>query len=216
MTRTGRAAALNAHEPEPYVDMHRSDLQSAGVATGPIVRIVSRWGAALARLRSSGDLPQGMIFMPIHWSESFARQSRVGSMVNPVVDPVSGEPEYKHTPVRVEPWSAAWTGFLLTREELDSPAADWWAGSRLSRGWRYELAGDATRAPDTSWLRTLPGLNGNQDEWLELEDAGSGSRRVAVLRDGRLQACLMIESRSTLPARSWLTSLLRRCAARAA
>ena len=208
MTRTGRAAALSAHEPEPYVDMHRSDLQAAGLASGQLVRIVSRWGAAIARLRCSGDLPQGMVFMPIHWSESFARHSRVGSVVNPVVDPVSGEPEYKHTPVRVEPWIVEWTGFLLTREQLHSPAVDWWAASRVSQGWRYELAGCASPMPDASWLRALRGRTEADDEWLEMEDEGRGARRIAVLRGGRMQACLMIERNGELPSRAWLTSLL--------
>ena len=91
MTRTARAPALNAHEPEPYVDMHASrSVQPRALVAGELARVVTRWGAALARVRSSGDMPAGMLFMPIHWSEQFARDSRVDAAVNPVVDAALG------------------------------------------------------------------------------------------------------------------------------
>ena len=42
----------------------------------------------------------------------------MGALVNPVVDSVSGEPEFKHTPARVEPFAVQWYGFILTRNPL--------------------------------------------------------------------------------------------------
>ena len=50
----------------------------------------------------------------------------MGAVVNPVVDPVSGEPEFKHTPVMVEPFDVAWHGFVLSRRALDAGEATWW------------------------------------------------------------------------------------------
>ena len=69
----------------------------------------------VARLRISGEMPRGMIFVPIHWSGEFSSDARVGALVNPVVDPISGEPEFKHTPARVTPFVVSWHGFILSR-----------------------------------------------------------------------------------------------------
>jgi assimilatory nitrate reductase catalytic subunit len=204
MTRTARAPALNAHEPEPYLDMHAADLATAGLVAGEVAQVTTRWGAALARVRSSGDIPPGMVFMPIHWSEQFARGSRVGAVVNPVVDPLSGEPEFKHTPARVTRWHADWRGFLLTRVPATELPATWWAASRLEHCWRYEMAGDAVTKPTRAWLQSLPGFAAPATQWVEYDDAAAGSFRAAVLVDGRLEACLLLERGATLPPRDWL------------
>ncbi len=54
----------------------------------------------------------------MHWNSLFSSDARVGALVNPVVDPVSGEPEFKHTPARVVPFVVAWQGFALSRKPL--------------------------------------------------------------------------------------------------
>ncbi|HUG72783.1 MAG TPA: nitrate reductase, partial [Steroidobacteraceae bacterium] len=209
MTRTARAPQLNAHEPEPYVDAHATDLAGAGAAPGDLVRVTSRWGSVLARARASGDLPAGMVFMPIHWSGQFALEARVGAAVNPVVDAVSGEPEFKHTPVRLEKLAVEWHGFLLTRQQVEPPVVQWWAQSPGDGVVRMEFAGSGTRRPDAAWLRmVLPGATGAQ--WIEFADDAVGHYRAALVTDGRLQACLMVVTRGTLPARAWLASLFAR------
>jgi len=67
-------------------------------ATERWVRVVTRWGRLVARLRASGEIARGSIFVPIHWSGSNASDARVGALVGPGVDPISGEPEFKNTP----------------------------------------------------------------------------------------------------------------------
>jgi len=206
MTRSARAPLLNAHEPEPYIDAHPQDLAAAGVRPGTLVRMVSRWGSALARARSSGELPAGMVFMPIHWSEQFARAARVDAVVNPVVDPLSGEPEFKHTPVRIEPVAVEWQGFLLSRRQVAAPDALWWALSPGVGMQRLEFAGCGAARPDAAWLRSvLP--EAARADWIEFEDVAAGNYRAALLEDGRLSACLMVAARGALPARSWLAAL---------
>ena len=206
MTRTARAPALNAHEPEPYVDANAGDLAAAGIATGSLLRVVTRWGTALARARASGDLPAGMIFMPIHWNDQFARDARVGAVVNPVVDPLSGEPEFKHTPARLEAVAVEWQGFLLSRQRVEAPDAAWWAYSPGDAAHRLEFAGQGGARPDAAWLRrVLPDLA--QADWIEFEDGASATYRAALLLNGRLEACLMVNGQRPLPGRNWLASL---------
>ncbi len=206
MTRTARAASLNAHEPEPYLDAHPQDLAAAGIHAGALLRVVSRWGSALARARSSGELPPGMVFMPIHWSSQFAQLARVDAAVNPVVDALSGEPEFKHTPVRLEPVVVHWQGFLLSRRRVAAPAVSWWAFSPGDDVQRLEFAGLDAQRPDAGWLRAaIP--EAARAEWIEFEDATAGNYRAALVEDGRLLACLMLASSGALPARSWLATL---------
>jgi assimilatory nitrate reductase catalytic subunit len=206
MTRTARAAVLNAHEPEPHVDAHPLDLSAVGVAPGDLVRVTSRWGSALARARASGDMPAGMIFMPIHWNDQFARQARVDAVVNPVVDAISGEPEFKHTPVKLERVQVDWRGFLLSRCQVTLPDALWWARAPGEQVQRLEFAGQGAGRPDADWLRQkfadVP-----QTAWIEYDDGSAGNYRAALLVDGRLEACLMVTTGGTLPSRSWLASL---------
>ena len=119
MTRTGRSPRLAAHLPEPFVDMHAADALRFGLARdGALVRVVTRWGRMVARLRTSGEIARGSIFVPIHWSGPNASDARVGALVGPAVDPISGEPEFKNTPARVEPFVVNWYGFALTRGSL--------------------------------------------------------------------------------------------------
>ena len=206
MTRTARAPQLNAHEPEPYVDAHLQDLRAAGVAPGELVRLATRWGSALARARASGEMPAGMLFMPIHWSAEFAQDARVGATVNPVVDALSGEPEFKHTPVRIERIEVEWRGFLLSRRRVAAPHGLWWASTQGEAVHRLEFAGRGAGAPDAQWLRdALPELDGA--DWVEYADPGTGALRAALLAGNTLQACLMVARRGDLPPRGWLASL---------
>ena len=206
MTRTARAPQLNAHEPEPFIDVHPQDLAAAGARPGDLVQITSRWGAATARARASGDMPAGMVFMPIHWNAQFASSARVGAVVNPVVDALSGEPEFKHTPVRLEPVVTEWQGFLLSRERVPPPDSIWWCWSPGEQSHRLEFAGTGQEMPGAQWLRqTVP--DAGKAQWLEMDDPAGGHYRAALISDGQLLACLMLTRRGTLPSRAWLASL---------
>jgi assimilatory nitrate reductase catalytic subunit len=58
--------------------------------------------------------------------------------------------------------------------------------------------------PSREWLHSLTGLDSVNAQWIEYQDEASGSYRAAVLVDGRLQACLLLERTGSIPARSWL------------
>ncbi len=207
MTRTGRSPTLATHAPEPFVDMHPQDALLHGVREGSLARVSTRWGAMVARVRHGGGIARGSVFVPIHWNDRFASDARVGALVNPVVDPLSGEPEFKHTPVRVEPFEVAWHGFVLARREpaLDDPT--WWTRIRGAGFDRYELAGRKPIGDRAAWARALFGVDARDADWLEYEDRSAGVYRAALVVDGRLEACVFVSARPDLPARNWLSSL---------
>ncbi len=213
MTRSGRAARLSDHMPEPYLDMHAQDALLAGVREGELVRVSSRWGSATARVRTSGEMARGAVFMPIHWSAANASDARVGAVVNPVVDAISGEPEFKHTPARVEPLRVDWNGVLFTREPIAELDTTWWTRVCGEGFVRYELGGRDARAKSDvlrdrpGWARHLLGASSAHTDYLDYVDSGSGIYRGAYLIDDRLVACVCIAPTPQLPSRAWLASL---------
>jgi assimilatory nitrate reductase catalytic subunit len=207
MTRTGKAARLNNHTPGPYVDMHAQDALLYGVREGELVRVSSRWGSMVARLKLSGEMPRRMLFVPIHWNGACASDARVGAVVNPVVDPISGEPELKHTPVRVESFVVSWQGFVLSRQSVHVPNAIWWTQTLGEQFIRLEMAGRRTHADWSPWARTLLGAAHVDADFIECFDVGTRIYRAAYLINNRIEACVYVSPRPDLPSRSWLASL---------
>ncbi|RFB73397.1 MULTISPECIES: nitrate reductase [unclassified Herbaspirillum] len=207
MTRTGKSARLADHVPESFVDMHPQDALRYGVREGGLARISSRWGAMVARVQHSGGIARGSVFVPIHWSNQTASDARVGALVNPVVDPVSGEPEFKHTPVNIEEFGVSWHGFILSRKALALDEITHWTRIQGRDFARYELAGRNTIGDHSAWARTLLGVHDIDADWLEYEDRTAGVYRAVHVDNDRIDMCIFLSKRPDLPSRAWLASL---------
>jgi assimilatory nitrate reductase catalytic subunit len=207
MTRTGLAADLCRHAPEPYVEVHPADAAELGVQDGALTRVETALGTAVAVAKLSDRQRPGSLFMPMHWSEAFAPSGRANPLVSGAVDPFSGQPEFKHTPARVRPYRETWRGFLMTRRTVAAPAA-------LDLVWRripqdacqlYEFAGRGGVGERDGLRRLL--TRGGADELVRFEDAASGAVREAHVADGRLQQVLYMTMSGRLPPRDWLAQL---------
>jgi assimilatory nitrate reductase catalytic subunit len=207
MTRTGLSPRLSDHVGEPFVDMHAQDALLSGARVGELARVTTRWGSMVARVRASGEIARGTVFVPIHWNDQYASQGRVGALVNGVVDPISGEPEFKHTPVRVEPYVVDWYGLILTRRPLENLDLAWWARIRGADFYRYEVAGRHVPDDWATWARALLGAREPDADYLDYIDAAAGAYRAAHIVEERVVACLYISRRPELPSRSWLAGL---------
>ena len=206
MTRTGKTARLTGHIPEPYVEIHPVDALACGVGENMLARVHSRWGEVIVRVRTSSEQRPGSVFVPMHWGSPLAPRGRVNAAVNPAVDPLSGQPESKHTPVRVQAYRPRWHGFLLSRGAIEPPAVEYRVTVREPTCWRHELAGETAADDWAVWARSVLGDDPTR-EWLEFADAGTGRYRGAVLVEGRLRACLFVAPTHELPPRGWLAGL---------
>ncbi len=206
MTRTGKSPRLSTHESEPYAELHSHDAAAIGVQEQALVRITSRFGEMIARARVTSDQQRGSVFVPIHWNEQFASRATVGALVNAVIDPLSGQPESKHTPVRVELYRPAWYGFALAREPLALAEASYWARAADKYMLRYEFAGERIPRDWTEWARRLFKING-QGEWLDYVDKGAGRYRAVSIVDNRVHACVFVSPAATRLPRAWLAAL---------
>ena len=204
MTRTGKVPRLNAHSIEPCVQVQARDAQNYQLQDGGLASLTSRHGTMLARVQVSEDQRPGSVFVPMHWNDAFAKSARVDALVAPITDPISGQPESKHTPVRIESYRPAWQGFVLSRTRLELPDASYCACSRGAGYWRHEIAGETL--PD-EWRVWVKGILDNSGDWTEYRDAAMGRYRAACLQDGRLEAAFFIAPDQRLPEREWLSSL---------
>jgi assimilatory nitrate reductase catalytic subunit len=204
MTRTGKAARLSGHTPEPFVQLHALDAARFGLSYGDLAQVRSASGRVLVRVDITDTVTPGEAFVPMHWGSIFASAARVGALIAPAVDPVSGQPELKCTPVSVSRYVPAWYGFVLSRTQLDLPAHTYRAQSRGPGYWRYELAGDDTPADWSVWADTLLGPKSVRVEFV---DTAGGRYRGAHVGGERLEACVFVAATKALPSRNWLAAL---------
>jgi assimilatory nitrate reductase catalytic subunit len=188
MTRTGTSPRLGQHLPEPFVEIHPHDATHAGIADGGFARVVTGLGQCVLKAIVTERQQRGMLFAPIHWSDETASFARVGSLVAPVTDPFSGQPENKATPAAIEPVLFAQRGFVLSRRPLTLPDHVWWARVAVPAGVGYLLAANDSVESWRSWFDT-PGSCG---EVAEYADAGRGVYRAARFDNGALDVCLFI------------------------
>ena len=216
MTRTGLSANLSAHRAEPYCEIHPLDALKYGVKDGELLEIKSHWGNCVLRTQVSNDIRRGQVFTPIHWSDQVASDARIGKLVNPVVDAISGEPEFKHTPVIIYPFYSHWQGVLYVRRGFENivqrsiERTVWWTKILTSNAWRYELA-DRKKFPNTTEsLKDILPFHDESFEWLTVEDNTAHISHSIVLKDNHVVACLYIAPPSMLPNPEWVASLFKR------
>jgi len=169
MTRTGLVARLFSHSPEPEIIVAESDLQKNGLSNLALVRVTSRRGSLVMKIRASDDMRPGDAFIAMHWGGRFMGGAGTNALTVPAIDPYSKQPELKHAAVRIEPFAARWRGAFaaIATPELQRAAGAWltrfdYAALTLAEGpeilLRLELAtaGD----PDSKALAELEKLFG--------------------------------------------------------
>jgi assimilatory nitrate reductase catalytic subunit len=213
MTRTGKSPRLSTHTIEPSLDIHPQDAARFAIPNNSLVKISSRYGGVIVRAIHSSKQQSGSVFMPIHWNYQFGSTGSIGKVVNPFTDPLSGQPESKHTPVKIELFKAQWQAFLMLRNEIEIPAlsysgADYWVKAKGLDFWRYELAGLSIKDNREDLAKKLLQSLAEETECIEYIDEASSCYRIAHIKNNRLEKCLFVASSyEKLPGRAWLGSL---------
>ncbi|WP_193161557.1 nitrate reductase, partial [Microbulbifer hainanensis] len=181
MTRTGRARQLLDHSELPELQIHPADGARFGIDDGQLVQVRNPRGRMRGRARLTATQKVGEVFAPIHWSESLAGDSRVSALAEAVIDPHSGQPEFKQIAVQLQPLKVhsylclicpAATAPALQKTLARIEALVHWYRVPCENGYRYELA--LAEAPDCrSLVELLLGDSVNGLHWrqLQLSDA---------------------------------------------
>ncbi len=208
MTRTGQAAKLSQHIAEPYAELNPVDAANLGVETAGLVRLSNSRGSVILRAQITERQRRGGVFAPIHWNDQFAARARVAALVAPIVDPLSGQPESKATPVAVEPIWPVFHAFALTRDKPDNLDCDYWALARIESGWRIELAGTKAINDPEGFARKIFGLGADADcEMIAMRDAGRGATHCVAVRGDQILGAIYIAREPVAAARAWLCEM---------
>ena len=189
MTRTGLSPRLAGHVPEPTVAVHPDDARDHRLVDGGLASLFNGRGAALLRVVVTESQRQGEVFAPIHWSDETAARARVGALVHDAVDPHSGQPDSKATPVDLVPVTRARTGFVLARRRLALGSGDFWAWQAIESGFATRLE---TAASGEDVLALLRAAFPTAREVLRYADPGRDVTRLALLEEGRLVAVVFL------------------------
>ena len=101
MTRTGRAARLLDHIDQPFVAIHPDTALAYYLIEDDLARVTTAQGDLELCVVFEPGLKPNQLFIPIHWNNQFAKNARVDSLVAPIIDEVSGQPEFKFTPAAI-------------------------------------------------------------------------------------------------------------------
>ncbi len=205
MTRSGRSPRLSQHIAEPFVEIHPADAARLGVMPAGLIRLSNHRGSYLARAVVTDRQPEGGLFAPMHWNDQTASSGRVGALVAPRTDPVSGQPALKMTRVRAEAFALAWYGFAVVARKPAKIAADYWALGRSNGGHRLELGGRKAPHDWQSFARRLFGAPDDDSvEFLAYEDSDKGVHRFAAFAAGRPLGVLYVAPEPVAASRAWV------------
>jgi formate dehydrogenase major subunit len=94
---TRRSRALDAIEPEAFVEVHPDDCGKLGVRSGDFVAVSSRRGSITLKVREGTGTQPGSVFVPFHFREAAANV-----LTTDALDPDGKIPEFKFCAVRVD------------------------------------------------------------------------------------------------------------------
>jgi len=108
-TKTKRVAQLHEMVPENYVEICAADAKKIGVVTGNLVKVTSRRGTITLKCMVTETVAAGAVFIPMHFgdidpsdvAQNGGRQVAVNRLTMNWVDPVCGQPIYKHCAVKL-------------------------------------------------------------------------------------------------------------------
>lgn len=204
MTMTGRTSRLFQHRDEPFVEMNTTDARRLGIREGELVKVSNFQAEYIGRARIvDNDQRTGEIFVPMHWNGQFSSKARMGALVQPEVDPVSGQPEGKHAVVRIELLEPKWQGWLMCKPHLASELpVEYWSKVPKGNVSLYYLADKNSLEDGLAWCRENLG---EVDIWLE--DKGSESFRAAGLQGEELEWAFFVMPYGQIPSTLWLEEM---------
>jgi formate dehydrogenase major subunit/formate dehydrogenase alpha subunit len=94
---TRRAGPIEQHAGDAYVEMNPADGRKLGVKNGDTIKVRSKRGEVEIKARITRRVPEGTVFIPMHYREAAANV-----LTNDALDPVVKIPELKVCAVKIE------------------------------------------------------------------------------------------------------------------
>lgn len=214
MSRTGTAARLFGHVSEAVLSLHPDELRRHRLQPGDLVSLKSRRGAVIVAVGSDDSVRPGQAFLPMHWGDRFLKGG-VNAITQPAFDPLSKQPELKHSGVRLESVHLPWHLFALIEGDVQQhfetlrPLCEAFSYVSLSLAGRERPAllirAASATPPDAQLLRDIDQCLGlNDGPVLAYDDPRRSIGKRVRIENGRITAIRL--AGETL-AQHWLQSL---------
>ncbi len=188
MTRTGLATSLGAFRAEPYLLVHPDSLKAYGLEEGRVAKVSNSQGHCLLRVVSDHSMQRDQVFAPIHWNEMTASKAKVCHLIDARVDAFSGQPEFKHTPVKVEAVAMNSKARVIAQQVLSVPKEiEYWAREKVENGYLYHLESTMSDAKLKHTLHRW--LNGGAKMKMFTYSKPQGSISVFIEQEQVVFAC---------------------------
>ena len=197
MTRTGRVAELMAHQDAATLELAPTDAARLGVLPGDLVAAGSEGARIVFPAAISPGQCEGSVFAAIHWTAAQGSAGSVNRLTVPATDPISGQPAFKHSPVRLAAVPTLWRAIAIGRAASCAMTAGKQAvwsqalrpgGLALSRFTGFAPLAARSAVDAARWLLELP----EGAEFLDYADPARGVFRLAVLDRAGVQLLLHV------------------------
>ncbi|MBO0345312.1 molybdopterin-dependent oxidoreductase [Roseibium sp. CAU 1637] len=210
MTRTAKTSRLMSHIGEPYAELHPDDAEALGIQPADLVQVESPYGKVIVRALVSDRAQPGNVFVPMHWTDQFAAKGRVDAVVAPEVDPISGQPGSKFTPVALKKAAFSWHGFAILKHKPITLDFSYWALAPAPGGWRLEFAGEGEQSPrDLAQGLLQIGDVDVENGLMAVEDRDVYAGRYALWQGSALQGAVFLAPAPVAVSRQWAVGLLQ-------
>ncbi|NYT84568.1 nitrate reductase [Pollutimonas harenae] len=115
MSRSGLVPALNRHVEEPFVYLHPGDMRRQNIVDDTLVRIKTKRGALILPAMGDDGLKPGHAFLHMHWGSAYVAGDGINVLANSARDPVSHQPELKHSAAGLETFKYRWSACAWVR-----------------------------------------------------------------------------------------------------
>ncbi|WP_183140168.1 molybdopterin dinucleotide binding domain-containing protein, partial [Pseudomonas syringae] len=177
-------------------------------------KLISRRGELLLPVSSDDSVVAGQAFLPMHWGDRFLKGG-VNVLTQPAFDPVSKQPELKHSGVRIEKARLPWQFFALidgnVQQHMERLRPLCEAFTYLSMGLigrerpALVVRAASTEAPDSTLLQHIDSLlNLDEGPVIAYDDPKRSIGKRVRIDNGRITAIRL--AGETL-AQHWLQTL---------
>ncbi len=215
MTRTGRAPELLTHIEQPTVAINPQTAKDFGLEDGDLAEITTRQGSIKVATKIDLGMKLKQLFVPIHWNDQFASSARVDSLVAPIIDAVSGQPEFKYSRAAIKKVETPCWATVVSRNKINCSEFINWVVSPLpdNLGFIYQVALDS----DFDWQAFMAAANSDlsaaPQAYAQFSDRANLDQRLICYTDNCMELAIFSHrDKQALPPKTWMLTLLKNSA----
>ncbi|MGB2078616.1 MAG: molybdopterin oxidoreductase family protein, partial [Vibrio sp.] len=195
MTRTGLSVSLTEHALEPYCEINPQTAHTYGLENDDLAWLSNAQGQCLVRVKITSKQAAQQVFMPIHWNSQTASQADVCQLIRAHTDAYSGQPEFKHTPIRIEKYAYQSHGMVLSPHPIQLDGVDYWVKQKVAGGYLYQFASGLTTAQLALHMKALLWPNERDGCLLEMT-VDNQYQQFAQVHEQQLKHWLIVQDTS--------------------